>query len=210
MKLADTSKILFEGMDAALEQWAARHNGEREPLYWLLSWKLADISSADSVQVAAKLPADLAGEVRRRRDQIDHYFDDVRYVALEPVVQLWGTIVNSVRVAAKSDRATEGQKKVFDFPAESLVAFFLAAREKMEVADALYHAFRSMPAPECQALAALLNVHVDAPLEPDIMCRLVRLLDHEGPMSEEETRDLSSLANTSLVDATFRGLRWHA
>jgi hypothetical protein len=38
----------------------------------------------------------------------------------------------------------------------------------------------------------------------------VRLLDHEGPMSEEERHVLSTLSNTKLVDATFRGLRSHA
>jgi hypothetical protein len=38
----------------------------------------------------------------------------------------------------------------------------------------------------------------------------VRLLDHEGPMSREETEALNSLSTTHLVDAAFRGLRAHA
>jgi hypothetical protein len=59
-------------------------------------------------------------------------------------------------------------------------------------------------------MAALLNVHVDARLDETIMCRVVRLLDHEGPMTPEETNALQALSNTSLVDATFRGLRGSA
>ncbi len=80
----------------------------------------------------------------------------------------------------------------------------------MEVADALYHAVKAMPAPECQALAALLNVHVDARIDATTMVRLVRLLDHEGPVSPEETEALASISNTHLVDAAFSGLRAHA
>jgi hypothetical protein len=120
---------------------------------------------------------------------------------------LWGTIVNALRVAADSARATDEQKQVFEFSKEALVDFFHSARARMEVADGLYHAYRAMPAPECQAMAALLNVHVDARLDADVMCRLVRLLDHEGPMTPEENRDLEALANTRLVNASFRGLR---
>ncbi len=78
------------------------------------------------------------------------------------------------------------------------------------MADGLYHVFRAMPAPECQAIAALLNVHVDAILDEAVMCRIVRLLDHEGPMTPEETRDLASLTNTDLVYATFSGWRGNA
>src|SRR6185503_4212695 len=112
--------------------------------------------------------------------------------------------------AAQSGRATDVQKKTFDFPAASLVTFFLSARDRMEVADSLYHAFKAMPAPECQALGALLNVHVDARLDAGTMIRLVRLLDHEGPMSPEEMEDLAAISKTHLVDAAFSGLRAHA
>ena len=138
------------------------------------------------------------------------YWADVRYSSLEPVTKLWGTIVNALRVAAKSDRATESQQQVFDFGPGSALAFFQAAWDRMDVADGLYHVFRAMPAPECQAMAALLNVHVDAVLDEAVMCRIVRLLDHEGPMTPEENRDSAALSNTDLVYATFSGLRGSA
>jgi hypothetical protein len=208
----DTSEILLRGMRVALESWGKKLNGNPE-LYWLLRLELAEIGLAEGAaveDVRSEIPAELRDEVEKRFKQTLDYWHDVRYASLEPVTKLWGTIVNSVRVVAESSRATPGQKKVFAFPVESLVSFFRACRERMEVADELYHAYKAMPAPECQALAALLNVHVDAPLDGDTMCRLVRLLDHEGPMSEEEHQDLASLSNTSLVDATFRGLRYDA
>ena len=53
----------------------------------------------------------------------------LEFAALEPVTQLWGTVVNGLRVAADSNRATAGQKEVFSFKAECLVAFFRAALE---------------------------------------------------------------------------------
>ena len=37
--------------------------------------------------------------------------------------------------------------------------------------------------------------------------RLVRLLDHEGPMTPEEQAYLESITPTTLVDAVFSGLR---
>lgn len=208
MALADTSKILFDGMRSSLEVWATR-GGESELLYWLLRVKVDTIGAVDP-RHAAQVPKKLAEELSSLRQRTDAYWGDVRYASLEPVTQLWGTIVNAVRVAATSSRATEGQKRLFNFDAQALVAFFHAARDRMEVADSLYHAFKAMPAPECQALAALLNVHVDARLDPNTMVRLVRLLDHEGPMSPEETEALASISNTHLVDAAFSGLRAHA
>ncbi|HLU68015.1 MAG TPA: hypothetical protein VKZ63_17145 [Kofleriaceae bacterium] len=208
--LADTSLILFDCMRSALDAWAGRFGGERELLYWLLRAKVTEIGGGDSRRALEPMPDELRGAFAGLRQRTEAYWSDVRYSTLEPVTQLWGTIVNSVRVAAQSSRATEGQKRIFDFPAQSLVTFFQAARDRMEVADALYHAFKAMPAPECQALAALLNVHVDARLDAPTMLRLVRLLDHEGPMSPEETEDLASISNTHLVDAAFSGLRAHA
>lgn len=209
MKLADTSEILLNGADAILDQWGTRRGADRDLLYWVLRLQLADISSDGTERVQRAIPEDIREEVVRRRAQIREYFDDVRYVTLEPVVALWGTVVNSLRVAANTDRTTTVQKDVFAFPRDSVLTFFHCARERMEIADSLYHAYKAMPAPECQALAALLNVHVDARLDVDSMCRLVRLLDHEGPMSAEESRMLRTLMNTNLVDATFRGLRGH-
>jgi hypothetical protein len=209
MGLTDVSQVLFQGMTAALDSWAGKYAGESDPLYWLLRLKAAQIA-ADEDRVLASVPAEVREKVVELRGRAEGYWSDVRYSALEPVTMLWGTIVNSVRVAAGSDRATSTQKDVFDVPVESLVAFFRSARDRMEVADHLYHAFKAMPAPECQALAALLNVHVDARLDASTMCRLVRLLDLEGPMSAEEHQDLASISNTHLVNAAFRGLRANA
>jgi len=209
MALTDVSQILMSGMESTLSNWAGK-SGRDALLYWILRIKVAEIRPTDGLRIPDDIPETLRDPVLRFRARADNYWDDVRYSGLEPVTMLWGTIVNSVRVVADSHRATEVQKHVFDYAAEQLVDFFRAARERMEVADALYHAFKAMPAPECQAMAALLNVHVDAPLDADTMCRLVRLLDHEGPMSEEETHDLQTISATHLVDAAFRGLRANA
>jgi hypothetical protein len=209
----DTSEILLQGMRDALDVWGTRLNGTPEPLYWVLRLQLSDTGLSDGVTVqdiAAQIPAALRNDVEGRFQRTRGYWRDIRYASLEPVTQLWGTIVNGMRVVAESGRATEMQKKVFDYADESLVAFFRACRERMEVADALYHSYKAMPAPECQALAALLNVHIDAPLDADTLCRTVRLLDHEGPMSPEEHQDLAAISNTSLLSAAFRGLRYEA
>jgi len=209
MGLTDTSEVLLNGMKAALGCWQ-KVGGEQQPLYWVLRLKMADNQLADGMlveDIQPTIPDSIRDTTIERFRTGRRYWDDIRYSTLEPVTQLWGTIVNTARVVADSDRVTNGQKKVFDYPAESLLEFFRSARERMEVADELYHVFKAMPAPECQALAALLNVHVDARLEVDTMRRLVRLLDHEGPMTPEEQDDLSSISNTSLVSATFTGLR---
>jgi len=194
-------------MRATLETWAQRYQGKGDALYWILDLKMVEIDAGSAAERLDSVEEGLRESVRQRRESSDAYWADIRYSALEPVTQLWGTIVNAVRVVAESDRATEAQKQVFAFEVESLVEFFRSARARMEIADGLYHAFKAMPAPECQAMAALLNVHVDAPLEGSVMCRLVRLLDHEGPMSDQEQQDLAALSNTHLVDAAFKGLR---
>jgi len=197
-------------MEAALDVWATRFSGDKDGLYWVLRAKSAEAAGASPIHLARLLegvPADLGGEVRQRLEQTAAYWDNIRYASLDRVTQLWGTVVNALRVDASSPMATEAQKEVFAFPTDSLVALFRAARDRMEIADQLHHAFKPMPAPECQALAALFNVHVDATLDADLMQRLVRLLDAEGPLSESESADLATLSNTSLVHATFRGKR---
>src|SRR5687768_6935314 len=118
MALADTSKILFDGMRHTLDVWAAKLGGESQLLYWLLRAKVDDIGSGAR---RAQPPKDLAGTLSSLRERTNSYWGDVRYASLEPVTQLWGTIVNAVRVAAQSSRATEGQKRLFDFDAQSLV-----------------------------------------------------------------------------------------
>ena len=196
-------------MCAALDCWSDRFRGGDDTLYWLLRWTLAEtgLASETSASIEERVPSRLRAQVMAMAQKSSRYWDDIRYASLEKITQLWGTIVNGLRVVAKSDRATSTQQEAFHFSQESLIAFFRSARERMEIADELYHAFKAMPAPECQALAALLNVHVGAPLDGDTMCRLVRLLDHEGPMSPSEHEDLATLTNTSLVNAAFRGLR---
>jgi hypothetical protein len=209
----DTSEVLLRGMRTALDAWGAKQNGSPKPLYWVLRLQLADTGLSKGVTLPdtlGQVPAAIKGEVERFHEAGRAYWTDVRYASLEPITQLWGTIVNSLRVVTNSDRATAMQRKVFAYPAESLVAFFRACRERMEIADELYHTFKAMPAPELQALAALLNVHVDAAIDAPTMVRLVRLLDHEGPMSANEHEDLAAISNTHLVDAAFRGLRSNA
>lgn len=209
----DTSEILLRGMQTALDVWSGKQESAPQHLYWVLRLQMAEHGFDGWQSVAAvteQIPEDIREQVLLRFRQANEYWDDIRYASLEPVTQLWGTVVNSIRVAANSDRATDVQKRVFQFAEDSLVAFFRAARERMEVAEELHNAFKAMPAPECQALSALLNVHVEGRLDGDVLGRLVRLLDHEGPMSEEEQEALSALSATKLVDAAFSGLRSHA
>ncbi len=210
MSLTDTSKILYDGMNVALTEWADRYGGASSTLYWQLKLEVATMDPAADQRVEGKIPSSLRARVIEMRKKASDYFDDIRYTTLEPVTRLWGTVVNALRVAAGSAATKPVQKEVFNFPSEELVGFFHGARFRMEVADQLYHLFKAMPAPECQALAALLNVHVDAPLDSKTMCRLVRLVDHEGPMTAEETADLNAISNTSLVNAAFSGLRGDA
>jgi hypothetical protein len=211
MAHTDVSGTLLDALEKALDVWAERFAGEQDPLYWVLRVKAAESHGGPTrTTVLARAPETVRQLARDRLKADARYWDNVRYANLDRVTQLWGVIVNAVRVAAESPMATSGQKQVFAYPPGSLLAFFRAARERMEVADQLYHCFKPMPAPECQALAALLNVHVDARLDVDLMCRLVRLLDGEGPLTDAEAAVLDNLSNTGLVDAAFRGLRGHA
>jgi hypothetical protein len=215
----DTSDVLLEGLRGALDRWAARDGKEVEPLYWVLRLQLAETgldAGVSTSDVTARVPGELRDDVHRRFRACTTYFDDIRYAALAPVTQVWGTVVNSMRVSSDSNRATAGQRQVFDFPASSVVKLFRALRADLGVADALHRTFKAMPAPECQALAALLHVDLDrspsrsngdSELDVETMVRLVRLLDHEGPMSPEEQSYLQSLTPAALVDAAFMGLR---
>ncbi len=211
MNLTNTSQLLHESMTAILGTWSTKFEGRSEPLYWLLRAQEAAISGGDVGAVLAEIDdAALQSQVSALLHKCSSYWADVRYSTLEPVTRLWGTIVNSMRVAAKTGRATEAQNDIFDFTPTSVFDFFRSSWDRMEVADALYHVFRAMPAPECQAMAALLNVHVDARFDEELMCRVIRLLDHEGPMSPDEMAALDALSNTDLIFATFSGLRGHA
>ncbi len=211
MGLTNTAELLHDSMSAILDTWGQKQDGETQPLYWLLRAQDADIKGEDVSAVLKSIPDPVVrADVSKLMTLSAEYWADVRYSSLEPVTKLWGTIVNSLRVAAETGRANERQRAVFNFAASSVLAFFQAACDRMEIADGLYHVFRAMPAPECQAMAALLNVHVDARLDETMMCRIARLLDSEGPMSPEENSDLAALSNTDLVHATFSGLRGSA
>ena len=215
----DTSNVLFRGLRAGLDRWAAREGNAVEPLYWVLRMQIAETGLEPGVSpgdVVARIPESARDEVQRAFRAATGYFDDIRYAALSPVAQVWGTVVNALRVAADSNRATAVQRQVFAFAPASVTKLFRALRADVAGADALHRAFRSMPSPECQAMAAILNVDLDrspgrsggdSELDTETMVRLVRLLDHEGPMSPEEQAYLESLTPTTLVEATFSGLR---
>jgi hypothetical protein len=209
----DASEVLLRGIRSALDGWASRSGNTVDPLYWVLRLQLAETGlepGASVGDVANRIPADQRESVVRTFKAASSYFDDIRYVSLEPVTQVWGTVVNALRVAACSNRATPVQRQVFQFSPDSLARLFVALRADKEIADELYLAYKAMPAPECQALAALLNVDNgagEAVIDAETMMRLIRLLDHEGPMSAEEQSDLASLSRTQLVSAAFSGLR---
>lgn len=216
----DTSEVMLRGLRAGLDRWAARDGSAVDNLYWVLRMQLAETGLEPHTSVGdviARVPERSRDDVQRAFRAASAYFDDIRYAALAPVAQVWGTVVNTLRVAADSNRATATQRQVFAFPPESVCKLFRALRADVATADALHRAFRSMPAPELQTMAALLNVDLDrsphrsggesSELDVDTVVRLVRLLDHEGPMSPEEQRYLASLTPTTLVDAAFAGLR---
>lgn len=216
----DTPNVLLQGLRAGLDRWAARDGNTVDTLYWVLRLQLAETGldpGTSPIDVLARVPDDRRDDVQKAFRATTSYFDDIRYASLAPIAQVWGTVINAVRVVADSSRATAASREVFTFSADSVTKLFRALRAEVTIADACHNAFQAMPAPECQALAALLNVDLDrspgrsgvgeSELDAEIMVRLVRLLDHEGPMSADEQAYLASLAPTSLVDAAFSGLR---
>lgn len=193
-------------MSAVLEAWRDRHDGAREPFYWILRLKQAEVEDGLDIALRA-VPPTLKVQVLKAHRAITAYFDNVRYAMLDPVTQVWGTLVNAVRVAAGAESTTALQRSTFAFPVESILSFFIAARDRHEVADALYHLFKPMPAPELQALAALFNVHVAARLDARSLVDIVRLLDGEGPLTEGDQHAIDVLTETGLIHAAVRGLR---
>src|SRR5215813_777596 len=169
------STVLSEGLSATLDVWREQLGGEDDALYWTLRMKLAQTEGGVE-RVLRNIPNVLAGEVLRAHRAINHYFDNIRYALLDPLTQVWGTLVNALRVAAQVDSVTTVQQETFRFEVAELVRFFQAAHQNMALCDQLHHAFRPMPAPDCQMLAALFNVHIDLALREDALLKLVRLL----------------------------------
>jgi hypothetical protein len=203
MNAAHTSEVLKNGIGRVLDTWRDRFGGADDPLQWVLRSKLADAGGARPEPV----PAAMSAEVARSASAIGAYFDNVRYALLDPLTMVWGTLTNALRVAAGVDSVTDAQRATFSFPAESLAAFFRAAHHDLKVADALWHAFKPMPAADCQVLAALFNVHMDARLDGNTVVSLVRVLGNEGPLTSQEEQALGTLKNTGLAHAPFRGTR---
>jgi hypothetical protein len=198
-----TSEILSRGLEDVLASWQA-HGGERDPFYWIVKLQAARALGGESTVLAA-LPPTFAEQLGRRHREIVAYFDNVRYALLDPLAQVWGTVVNALRVAAGVSTVTAAQKRAFEVPLESLAGFFRAAHDHTTAADQLYEAFRPMPAPDCQALAALL--HPNANLDGRNIVGLMRMLSAEGPLTAEETEALNVLASSGLSAFAFQGSR---
>jgi len=202
--LGTPTQILSTNLADVMRAWGQHMNGDRDLLYWIVQLQLARSFGQDE-RALAEVPGALRDEVRRRHAEVNAYWDNVRYSLLDPLTQVWGTIVNALRVAADTSSVTPGQKKVFAFSLDSVVAFFRAAHARPEACEALWEAFRPMPAPDCQALAAVL--HPNARIDASSLVGLVRLLSGEGPLSTAETELLGLLSSTGLQQYAFRGAR---
>jgi hypothetical protein len=218
MTAAHTSEVLRSGIARVLEIWRERFSGGDDALYWALRLKLADADGADDCKaVAREIPAALSEAVLRSHDQVNAYFDNVRYALLDPPTKVWGTLANALRVAAGVDSVTESQRTTFAFStndasasgAASLATFFSAAHYDTKVAEALWNAFKPMPAADCQTLAALFNVNLDVKLDGPTVISIVRVLGNEGPLTSEESAAFEILRGTGLVNAAFQGVRGH-
>jgi hypothetical protein len=148
-------------------------------------------------------------EVRRAFDAIRGYYDNVRYAILSPTAMLWGTVSNSLRVAAGVDSVTPAQKHAFSFAETSLVAFVRAAHHDTAVAESLCEAFRPMPSASCQSLAALLDPQLDA-RDVQMILSVVRVLGNEGPLSSTDSHAAQTLEQAGLMNAAFSGIRGRA
>lgn len=200
MTTADTTEVLRAGLARILELWRDRGGGAKDTLWGVLRLQLADATGAHA-------PSDAPPEARRAHDAIRGYYDNVRYALLDPIAMTWGTVANALRVAAGVDSVTAAQQAAFAFPAASVAAFFRAAHGELATAEALWRAFRPMPAADCQTLAALFDPHMDARLEPDALLSVVRVLGNEGPLTSEEAQAAATLKSAGLISAAFVGIR---
>src|SRR5437899_3289743 len=102
------SEILGEGLWATLQTWRERLSGEGDLLYWTLVLKLAQAQNPTE-DASPQVPATFQGSAWRTHAAINQYFDNVRYALLDPLTQVWGTVVNALRVAAAAESVTPAQ-----------------------------------------------------------------------------------------------------
>lgn len=198
------SQVLSAGLETILDAW--QREGTPDLFYHTLRIGLAEVAG-QKARASREIPEPHRAEVLRRHRAINRYFDNIRYTALDPLTKVWGTIVNALRVAAEADSVTRAQRETFTFPVDSLVHFLSIARGNMAVCDELAEAFRPMPAPDCQMLAALFNANLLMPATRSTLFQLVRLLAAEGPLTAEENEAFAVLSQTGLVGAAFQGMR---
>jgi hypothetical protein len=194
-----TSLILSGGLAEILATWAARHGGEEDVFFWLARLELARATGHDERELA-RVPAALRDEVARRHRAIVAYWDNVRYALLDPLAAVWGTVINGLRVACHVRSVTPEQARVFAVPIDSVVTLLRAAHST-SASERLYDAFRPMPAPDCQALAALF--HPNARLDESGVVNLMRLLSAEGPVTQEESEALAVFNAAGLTQAAY-------
>ena len=192
-----TSLILSNGLAEILALWA----GERDPFFWLIRLELARAEGRNDAELA-KVPSELRARSRggTRRSRL---LDNVRYALLDPMAAVWGTVINALRVASGVGSVTPEQKRVFDARMESLLELLRAAHGS-SANEKLYDAFRPMPAPDCQALAALF--HPNARLDEKGIVGLMKVLSAEGPITVAESEAIAvfSAAGLARVGASRR------
>jgi hypothetical protein len=206
MQTRPASKILRDGLSSALDTWYERGSGQNDLFYWTLRMKLAQ-ANGGAEAVLRQVPSAVASDVLRTHRAINRYFDNIRYALLDPVTQLWGTVVNALRVAADVEGVTGPQRTAFAFPIASLCELLRALQASPRDCEALYEAFRPMPAPDCQVLAALLSPDLDVAFDVDCVIKLVRLLSGEGPLMAQDREAFTVLSHSGLIEAAFRGVR---
>lgn len=202
-----TSDVLSAGLTEILKVWHARWGGERDLLFWTLQLQLAQ-SFGQADRAMRYVPGDLQEQLSRQHRTINAYYDNIRYALLDPLTQVWGTVVNALRAAADVPSVTPEQRRTFGvYTLDSLATFVRSAHQVPDVCRALREAFRPMPAPDCQALAALFHSNLDMRVEGATLVALVRMLCAEGPLTAAESEALALLRSTGLVAPAYQGMR---
>lgn len=206
--LMNTLDALRKGIVRVLDVWREHFGGADDALYWVLRLELAVPDAASRrPEMLRQVPPALSERVAAACRAIDAYFDNVRYILLDPTTRVWGTLTNALRVASGVDSVTEAQRATFGFAAESSAMFFRAAHHDTRLAGSLHNAFKPMPAADCQTLAALFDPNLEVTVDAPTVLAIVRLLGNEGPLTHEESAAFATLRNTGLVHAAFRGTR---